>query len=137
MAERAEAARHLVSAQEAHLRAVTYHWNAAMAVMPDDPDFRPSVEHFRTLFRRFAALSNPPIDVVEIPNERASLPGYFLRPAGPPRPRPTSADAELITCPLLCVNDQGDYPALREQAARAIAGAAHPLSAHQHQPRTR
>ena len=80
IARDAEAKRHRVSARQAYLRAVTYLRNAAMALQPSDPRYRPAIEKSRVLFRKFAALSTPAIEVVEIPYEWASLPGYFLRP---------------------------------------------------------
>ena len=43
----------------------------------------------RVLFQQFAALSDPPIEVVAIPYEGTVLPGYFLRPDASGQRRPT------------------------------------------------
>ena len=40
-------------------------------------------------FKRFAALSEPPIEFVEIPYEDTVLPAYFLRPDASGKTRPT------------------------------------------------
>lgn len=69
--ERAEAAGrqaddsgHGVSAREAYLRAVTYYYHACLAIGVDNPAFRAGVEHYRSVFQRFAALSTPAIEVI-------------------------------------------------------------------------
>jgi hypothetical protein len=80
IARDAEAKGYRVSARQAYLRAVTYLRNAAMALQPSDPRYRPAIEKSRALFRKFAALSTPAVEVVEIPYEWTSLPGQFLRP---------------------------------------------------------
>lgn len=89
IARDAEAKGHRVSARQAYLRAVTYLRNAAMALQPSDPRYRPTIEKSRALFCKFAALSTPAIEVVEIPYEWTSLPGYFLRPDVSGQKRPT------------------------------------------------
>jgi len=60
-----------------------------MALRPSDPRYRPTIEKSRALFRKFAALSSPAIEVVAIPYEGQSLPGYFLRPDINGQRRPT------------------------------------------------
>lgn len=40
-------------------------------------------------FEQAAALSQPPIELIEIPFEKGSLPGYFLRSVAERTPRPT------------------------------------------------
>lgn len=71
---------HGVSAREAYLRAVTYYYHACLAIPVDDPAYRAGVEHYRSLFQRFAALSTPAIEVTGIPYQGTRLPAYFLRP---------------------------------------------------------
>ena len=71
---------HGVSAREAYLRAVTYYYHACLAIPVDDPAYRAGVEHYRSLFQRFAALSTPAIEVIGIPYQGTRLPAYFLRP---------------------------------------------------------
>ena len=85
----AQARGHRVSAREAYLRAVTYYRNVAWGWRASDPHYQATIEKSRTLFQQFAALSDPPIEVVEIPYEGTVLPGYFLRPDGSSRKRPT------------------------------------------------
>jgi pimeloyl-ACP methyl ester carboxylesterase len=84
-----EQARHRVSARETYLRAVTYYRNVLWSVPASDPAYRATIAHSRALFRRFAALSDPPIETVEIPYEGATLPGYFLRPDASGQKHPT------------------------------------------------
>lgn len=85
----AEQAGHRVSARESYLRAVTYYRNVLWSVPASDPAYRAMLAQSRALFRRFAALSDPPIETVEIPYEGAILPGYFLRPDASGEKRPT------------------------------------------------
>ena len=80
---------HGVSAREAYLRAVTYYYHACLAILVDDPAYRAGVEHYRSLFQRFAALSTPAIEVVGIPYQSARLPAYFLRPGAGGEAHPT------------------------------------------------
>src|SRR5579884_902199 len=86
---RAEARGHRVSAREAYLRAVTYYRNVGWAMRPSDPAFQTMIEKYRLLFQKFAALSDPPIEFVEIPYEGRVLPGYFIRPDASAQKRPT------------------------------------------------
>ena len=94
IARDAEAKGHRISARQAYLRAVTYLRNAAMALRPSDPAYLPTIEKSRALFRKFAALSTPAIEVVEIPYEGKFLPGYFLRP-----------DVGGQKCPTIVIGD--------------------------------
>jgi hypothetical protein len=89
IARSAESNGHRVSARESYLRAVTYYRNVAWSVRVSDPGYRATITKSRTLFRQFAALSEPPIEVVAIPYEGTVLPGYFLRPDASGQRRPT------------------------------------------------
>jgi pimeloyl-ACP methyl ester carboxylesterase len=80
---------HGVSAREAYLRAVTYYYHACLAIGVDDPAFRAGVEHYRSLFARFAALCTPPVEVIGIPYQDTRLPAYFLRPDAGGEAHPT------------------------------------------------
>ena len=80
IARSAEQEGHRVSARETYLRAVPYYHNVLWSVPASDPVYRATIAQSRAIFRRFAALSVPPIETVEIPYEGASLPGYFLQP---------------------------------------------------------
>ena len=80
---------HRVSAREAYLRAVTYYYHACLAIGVDDPAFRAGVEHYRSLFQRFAALSTPAIEVIGIPYQGTRLPAFFLRPDASGAAHPT------------------------------------------------
>jgi hypothetical protein len=66
MARTAEREGHRVSARESYLRAVTYYRNVAWSVPVSDPDYRATIAKSRSLFQRFAALSDPPIEVVAV-----------------------------------------------------------------------
>jgi hypothetical protein len=89
IARSAESKGHRVSARESYLRAVTYYRNVAWSVRVSDPDYRATITKSRALFQQFAALSEPPIEVVAIPYEGTVLPGYFLRPDASGQRRPT------------------------------------------------
>jgi pimeloyl-ACP methyl ester carboxylesterase len=90
LARNTEAKGHRVSARQSYLRAVTYYRNILMGgLQASDPRYRTTLEKSRVLFKRFAALSEPPIEVVEIPYEGTVLPGYFLRPDASGKKRPT------------------------------------------------
>jgi hypothetical protein len=89
IARDAEAKGHLVTARQAYLRAVAYYRNVSMAFRPSEPGFRSTIEKYRSLFCKFAALSEPAIEVVEIPYEVKTLPGYFMRPDATGQKRPT------------------------------------------------
>jgi pimeloyl-ACP methyl ester carboxylesterase len=89
LARSAEVKGHRVSARQCYLRAVTYYRNVLWGARASDPRYRATLEKSRVLFKRFAALSEPPIEVVEIPYEGAVLPAYFLRPDASGKRRPT------------------------------------------------
>lgn len=89
IAKSAEARGHRVSAREAYLRSVTYYRNVAWGIRTSDPEYQATIEKSRALFQKFAALCDPPIEVVEIPYEGTVLPGYFIRPDASSRKRPT------------------------------------------------
>jgi len=90
---RAETARqhgHAVSAREAYLRAYTYYRAALLFMRPrTDPRYRPQLAKARTCFRTAATLFDPPFEVLAIPFDGATLPGYFLKPDASGTPRPT------------------------------------------------
>jgi hypothetical protein len=87
--QEAEGRGHGVSARQAYLRAVTYYYHACLAIGVDDPAYRAGVEHYRSVFQRFAALCTPPAEVVGIPYQDTTLPAYFLRPDASGEPHPT------------------------------------------------
>lgn len=90
LARSAEAKGHWVSARQCYLRAVTYYRNVLMGgFRASDPGYRATLEKSRVLFKRFAALSEPPIEFLEIPYEGTVLPAYFLRPDASGKKRPT------------------------------------------------
>jgi hypothetical protein len=81
----------LVSAREAFLRAAEYlTLPVFFAVGTSDPSRQAAA--YRAMQRRWhaaAALFAPAFERVRIPYGRTHLPGYFLRPPGRPRRRPT------------------------------------------------
>ena len=89
LARSTEAKGHRVSARQSYLRAVTYYRNVLWGFRASDPGYRATLERSRVLFKRFAALSDPPIEFVEIPYEGTFLPAYFLRPDASGKKRPT------------------------------------------------
>jgi alpha-beta hydrolase superfamily lysophospholipase len=86
-----EDAGHLASARSAYLRACTYFRTAGVMLfaVPVDPRHVSGNLRQTEMFRRAGALMGPPAEVLEIPFENTSLPGYFFRPDGDPRPRAT------------------------------------------------
>jgi dienelactone hydrolase len=77
-ADRFRATEHPVSAAAFYLRACHYYQMAERFRTPKDA---PALEAYRTgvdCFHRFAALSDDGIEVVEVPFEGGSLPGYFV-----------------------------------------------------------
>lgn len=90
-AEASLAAGHPVSARGAFLRASNYHRTAGLFLMgsPVDDRFRQSAAAQTTTFRQGAALLARPPEILEIPYEGTTLPGYFFRAADDGAPRPT------------------------------------------------
>ena len=72
------------TARAALFRASNYHRNAGVMLLGSPVDPRLVASHARQTdaFRRAAALLERPPELVEIPFEGASLPGYFFRAAG-------------------------------------------------------
>ena len=74
------AAGHTESARNAFLRASNYHRNAGVMLLgaPLDPRLVESQARQTAAFRRFASMLERPPEIVEIPYEATSLPGYFF-----------------------------------------------------------
>lgn len=85
------AAGHTVSAREAYLRASNYYHGAYMPLFgsPVDPRLTESFELETSTFQRGAELLDTPFEVIEIPFEDTTLPGYFLSVDDTGTPRPT------------------------------------------------
>jgi hypothetical protein len=80
---------HRVSAREAFLRATTY-YEASFFFAPDsDPRKVELYRRQRDAFRAAGALLDHPFEVVRIPYEGKTLPGYFLAVDGSGQTRPT------------------------------------------------
>jgi alpha-beta hydrolase superfamily lysophospholipase len=112
VARTSHAAGHLVSAREAYLRASNYYRTAYIFLYrsPIDPRAVAALELHRETFRQFAALLSPPAEVVAIPYEDTTLPGYFFRVDERHSPRPTL----LVT---------GGYDGTAEEVYFSVAGA--------------
>lgn len=82
---------HNVSAREALLRASNYYRTAAFFLHgnPSDPRIRQTWRLSRESFRQAARLLDHPVEIVRMPYEQTTLPGYFLKPDNSPRPRKT------------------------------------------------
>jgi alpha-beta hydrolase superfamily lysophospholipase len=91
MAEVEELAGHVESARLAYFRSANYSRNAGVMLLgtPVDSRLIESYTRQRDAFRRGAALLEFPPDVVMIPFEATTLPGYFFRVDRDPRPRAT------------------------------------------------
>ncbi len=83
LADEQEGAGHRRSARNAFLRACTYLRTAGSMLYstPVDPRMVDSNTRQTSAFRRAAALLDTPVEVVQIPFEGTTLPGYFLRAA--------------------------------------------------------
>lgn len=91
LARRAEACGDQDTARHAYLRASTYYRTAGIVLLrpPLDSRLQDANAKQTELFRRAAALMDRPPEVLEIPYEQASLPGYFFRSADDAEPRAT------------------------------------------------
>ena len=89
-ADESAAAGHLVSARGSYFRAANYYRTAGIFLMgtPVDDRLRSSSAKQTDTFRKGAALLDLAPDVLDIPYQGTTLPGYFFRAAadGPPRP---------------------------------------------------
>jgi len=91
LAQQAAEAGHVETARLAYLRASTYFRTAGVMLM-DAPLDRRLVEAYANqtnAFRSAAALMVPAVEIVAIPFDDTTLPGYFLRPDGRQRARAT------------------------------------------------
>ena len=81
---------HIVSARQAYYRASTYYRTSEFFLHsnPSDPRILESWGRSRDLFITAASLDVVPFEVVEIPYEDTTLPGYFysIDTSGIPRP---------------------------------------------------
>jgi pimeloyl-ACP methyl ester carboxylesterase len=88
--EEALAGGHRVSARDAFLRAANYFRTSEFFLHgdPADPRIRTAAAHGVAAFRAAIALLDPPAEVLEIPYDGVTLPGYFF-PCDADGPRPT------------------------------------------------
>ncbi len=91
LAESEESAGRPISARSAYFRASNYFRNAGVMLMgpPLDPRLVESIRRQTETFRRGSALLRQPPEIVAIPYQETTLPGYFFRVDDDPRPRPT------------------------------------------------
>lgn len=84
------AAGHRVSAMEAYYRAATYYRTAEFFLHgnPADPRIVETWEKSRETFRDALALDTVPYEIVAIPYENTTLPGYFYMADDSGKPRP-------------------------------------------------
>lgn len=71
---------HAVSAREAFLRANRYYRLAISFMYPREERHPDSCRAAERAFRKAAPLLDPPMEIIEIPYEGKSLPGYFWSP---------------------------------------------------------
>jgi len=90
-AESSVAAGDSVSARDCYFRASNYFRTAGIFVIgaPVDERFRSSSRKQTETFRKGAALLDLPPDIVQIPYDKTTLPGYFYRVAADGVARPT------------------------------------------------
>ncbi len=113
LAVKSRAAGHWVSARNAFLRASNYYRTSFifMFALPVDPRVVEAYDKQTEAFQNAAALFEPPIEILKIPYENATLPGYFIKPDASAVPRKT----------LLCT---GGYDGTCEELFFIIAGGA-------------
>ena len=82
LAVKSHAAGHRVSARNAFLRASNYYRTAYifMFALPIDPRVIEAYEKQTDSFQKAAALFEQPIEVLKIPYQNTTLPGYFIKP---------------------------------------------------------
>ena len=82
---------HKISAREAFLRASNYFRVAEFYLHgnPKDPRILETWGQSRDCFRKAARLLDNPVEVIKIPYEKTTLPGYFLRPDNTGKKRKT------------------------------------------------
>ena len=74
---------HRVSGRDHYLRASTYYRTAEYYADGVGGRSHETGERSRSCFAVAAGLVDPPVELVEVPFEGGSLPGYLVRPAGP------------------------------------------------------
>ena len=91
LGDEAAAAGRRVSAREAYFRACNYYRSAYFPLYgaPVDPRLVEAFDKETATFLKGAALSDTPIEAVEIPFEGKSLPGYLVTVDASGQPRPT------------------------------------------------
>lgn len=80
---------HIISAREAFLRAANYYRLPLWVVDAQKEEYREIALKMRSCFRKAAGLCSPEIEVVEVPFEGSSLPGYFIKADQDSSPKPT------------------------------------------------
>ena len=78
-AEKAESENHLVTARKAYLRASTY-YRISTRFIGRDPRSRAMYDQQLECFSKFAALSDPPIERVQIPYDGITMAGWYMPP---------------------------------------------------------
>jgi alpha-beta hydrolase superfamily lysophospholipase len=75
-----------LTAGEAYVRAgLFYHW-ATFVSVEDPAAFRRALEAGERAWAKAAALVDPPFELIDVPFERTSLPGYLRKPHGTAKP---------------------------------------------------
>jgi hypothetical protein len=79
---------HAVSAREAYLRATAYYQAAYLPLFGKPVDHRllAAFDKETAAFHKAASLFDPPVEIIEIPFEGTTLPGYFVKVDGSGRP---------------------------------------------------
>ena len=91
LAAKARAGGHRVSARNAFLRASNYYRASYifMFAMPVDPHVGQAYDRQTNAFREAAELFESPVELLKIPYENTTLPGYFIKPDASNAPRKT------------------------------------------------
>ena len=80
---------HRASGRDQYFRASTYYRTAEYYADAERGRSHETGERSRACFAVAAGLADPPVELVDVPFEGGSLPGYLVRPSGVGGPRPT------------------------------------------------
>lgn len=91
LAIKCEARGNRISARNALLRASNYYRTSYifMFALPVDPRVVSAYDKQTDSFQKAAALFDPPVEILKIPYENTTLPGYFIKPDTSDAPRKT------------------------------------------------
>lgn len=116
LAEERLKSKHLITATNAFYRASLYYQWAEAFLPPSDPRAKPMYDKHLSTFARFAELSSPRIEIIDIPFDGTNLKAYFVPPHNGAKPAPCT-----IVAGGFDGNKEETYPLAKAMASRGIA----------------